>query len=201
MAHSEPRAPLPSRVLRARERRQWPGLESYRSPGVLGAKPRSDPRSALANHQSPGGPGRGAIQPRLVLVLETHPALDGHRTQPGTRDARAAPRSSWWPAASGSCAAASATAELMQAARRPRSPPLGPAWAATARPSPPAGPGRPSRLRGAGSQHARRRQHAHGSPWARAALCPPRGSPRQAAAPMRAGAPHGRAPAPPLSPA
>lgn len=89
----------------------------------------------------------------------------------------------------------------MQAARSPRSAPPGPARAATARPSPPACPGRPSRLRGASAQRARRRQHAHGGPRARAALRPPRGSPRQAAAPLRAGAPHGRAAAPPLSPA
>lgn len=171
-AHSEPRALLRSRVLRACERRQWPGLESYRSPGALGAKPRSDPRSALANHQSPRRQGRRAIQRKRVPVLATHRTLDGHRTTPGTRDVRATPRSFWWSAASGSGAAASAAAARMQAARRPRSLPLGPARAATARPLPPAGPGRPSRLLGAGSQRARSRQHAHGGPWARAALRP-----------------------------
>lgn len=80
--------------------------------------------------------------------------------------------------------------------RAPRcSRPPGPARAAAAaRPPPPARPGRPSRVRGASGQRARRRQHAHGRPRARAALgCRPaagRGAPpasgRAPAEPRRA---------------
>lgn len=84
----------------------------------------------------------------------------------------------------------------------PRSRPPGPTRAAAAaRPPPPARPGRPSRVRGASGQRARRRQHAHGGPRACAALRRPRGPLLAAAAPLRTGAPHRRAAAPPPSPA
>ncbi|DAA30339.1 TPA: engrailed homeobox 2-like [Bos taurus] len=58
---------------------------------------------------------------------------------------------------------------------RPPEPARANAAAAAARPPPPARPSRPSRVRGASGQRARRRQHAHGGPRARDALGRPPG--------------------------
>lgn len=201
MAHTDTANPHPAE---SPEGARGAGRESYRSASTLGAEPLSyPPRSALANNQSlPAGQGRfkgSRSRSRRRTRLQTVTALP---RGPGTSVRLHAPLGGQQPWASAPPTWPPRTRNArMQAARSPRSPPPGPARAATARPSPPACPGRPSRLRGASAQLARRRQHAHGGPRAGTELHPPRGSPRQAAAPLRAGAPHGRAAAPPLSPA
>lgn len=212
-AHGDPRGrprPLPRRVVRGRARRPRPGLGSYKSPAALGA------RSHVPIHELGEKIPRVAPRPdtgRFKRVgsssLQRTRALDGHEGPAGTRGTSWAARRPPRPAASGCvglwrCRSGRPGLGLRACRQRGprRSRPPGPAWAAAAAAAwtpPPACPGRSSRVRGASGQRARRRQHAHGGPRARAALRRPRGPLRAAAAPLLAGAPHRRAAAPPPS--
>lgn len=191
-AQGDPRsrpAPLPRRVFHGRVPgpRPAPGSESAgraRS-GAVPIRELSSKIPRAAPRPEPGGSRAGSARGRWAVTT----VPQGRRAPPGS-----ALRSACGRLRLRRCRRGRPGPELracrQRAPRRLRPPGPAPA-AAASRPPSPARPGRPSRVRGAGGQHARRCQHAHGGPRARAAL-----GRRPAAGP---GAPPacGRAPAEP----